>query len=138
MENLVPFRKGEDSRRQVGRKKGSLNMKTVMKTLLNEQATPDYIFSSGARERFRGMGDKTLLEAIALTLVNQSLCGNTQASNIILRELRKIEEKEPSSEFSRGIQDLIITVVNSREELEQLTAEREQLERSYNKYHIDC
>ena len=112
-------------------------MKTVIKTLLNEQATPDYIFSSGARERFRDMGDKTLLEAIALTLVNQSLCGNTQASNIILRELRKIEEKEPNSEFSRGIQDIKITVVNSREELEQLTAKQEQLERSHNKYHID-
>ena len=138
MENLVPFKKGEDYRRQVGRKKGSLNTRTIIKTLLNENATPDVIFSDETRERFKNMKDKTLLEVITLTLINQSLGGNTQASNIIFRELRKIEEKEPNPEgFFGDHQEMKITVVNSKEEIERLAAEREQLERSYRKYHID-
>ena len=37
-ENLVPFRKGEDSRRMRGRRKGSLNQTSVIKRMLDEKA----------------------------------------------------------------------------------------------------
>ena len=97
--NLVPFEKGYDPRRQIGRKKGSLNRRTIIKSLLNDDLSPDMIFSLPTRERIHCMSGKSYLEAITMTLINQSLDGNHQASNILLRELRKIDEEEPRMPF---------------------------------------
>lgn len=113
-ENLIPFKKGFDSRRQVGRKVGSLNRCTVIKTLLNNNISPDMIFSPTTKERLRGMSDRSYLEAITMTLINQSLDGSHQAANILLRELRKIDEEEPSAMFN-GANEIKIVVVNPDE-----------------------
>ncbi len=128
LDNLVPFRKGEDSRRQQGRKKGSLNRRTVIKQLLSDQITPELIFSQDTRERLKGMGDKTYLEALTMTLINQGLNGDSQASNILLRELRKLEDEEPKGAFFQDTTDLQITVISSGEELEQIEEARAQLD----------
>ena len=126
--NLIPFKNGEDRRRQIGRKKGSLNQRTVIKTILSEPMSPNMIFSPATRERLYNMRDKTYLEAITMTLVNQSLNGNHQASNILLRELRKAEEAEPKKSEIDEMRDIRITVVDSREEYERLEALRDSID----------
>ena len=109
--NLKPFNKGYDSRRQNGRKKDSLNRRTIIKSLLNDDLPPDMIFSPATKERVRGMNGKSYLEAITMTLINQSLDGDHQASNILLRELRKIDEEDPSTPYSER-KEIKILVIN--------------------------
>lgn len=130
-ENLVPFRRGNDPRRQRGRKKGSLNQGTVIKQLLAEEISPDLIFSPATRERLENMNGKTYLEAITMTLINQGLNGDSQASNILMRELRKTEDKEPKTMSAQEKQDIRITVVDSREEVDRLTELEERLKAKY-------
>lgn len=130
-ENLVPFRKGEDSRRMKGRRKGSINQASLIKQMLSENMDPDMIFSATVRGRFKNITGKTYMSAVTTTLINQSLEGNTQATNLLLRELRKYEEKETRGFFANNPHKIQFVTVNSREELERLDKIKKKLEDKY-------
>ena len=130
-ENLVPFRKGEDDRRMRGRRKGSLNQTSMIKRMLSENIAPEMIFSPTTRDRFKNARNSTYMKALTLTLINQGLNGDTQASNILLRELRKSEEKEPRAILSDAPPKIEIVAINSREEAERLDKIKRELEERY-------
>ena len=136
-ENLVPFRKGEDSRRMKGRRKGSLNQISIIKRMLDEEINPDMIFSADIRNRFDNITGKTYMSAIATTLINQSLEGNTQATNLLLRELRKYEEKETGQKFQDKPSQIQFVTINSRQEIERLDEIKKALEDKYGDSYED-
>lgn len=112
--NLKPFTGADDNRRQQGRKKGQINRKTAIRRLLEQEIDPKLLLGSENGEFLAGLKDKTYLEAIIFTLINQAINKDTRASDLLLRELRYVDDKNPpDSPFNR---DIVITVVNSSEE----------------------
>lgn len=130
-ENLVPFRKGEDSRRMRGRRKGSRNQTNIIKQMLSEGIDSNMLFSPSTREKFGGVKDITYMKALTLALINQGLDGDTQASNILFRELRKTEEKESKTFLPDEPMQIKIVTVSSREEAERLDRIGRELQERY-------
>lgn len=129
LDNLKPFTGADDPRRQNGRKKGSVNRRTVIRELLSSEVEPNLLFNKETQARFKDMKNKSYLEAVTLTLLNQALNGEAQASNILLRELRDIERGEVTSFVEQP--NIEITVVKSRDEIERLSALETRLKAKY-------
>jgi hypothetical protein len=125
--NLKPFKKGYDSRRQVGRKKGSINRKTAIKDILASDLELDMMFLPNARAAAEQLGgDKSVIEAITYSLVNQAMGGNPQAAHILLREKRHIEDKEPDeNSFFASREPITFEVVYTDEEQERMIRKAE-------------
>lgn len=127
--NLKPFTGANDPRRQNGRRKGQINRRTAIRSLLSQPVDPHLIIGEKAKENLTGLKDATYLDAILHTLANQALNNDTRASDIFLRELRHIEKEEPSEPLFR--QGFKIEVVQSRDEIERLEALKDELETKY-------
>lgn len=109
--NLKPFTGGSDPRRQNGRKKGQINRKTAIRKLLAQEIDPKLLLASNNGDYLDGLKGQTYLEAIIYTLINQAINRDTRASDLLLRELRYIDDKYlPESPFNR---DIKIEIVNS-------------------------
>ena len=114
--NLKPFIGGDDPRRQNGRKKGQINRKTAIKKLLEQEIDPKMLIVSNNGEFLEDLKDKTYIEAIIYTLINQAINKDVRASDLLLRELRYIDDKYPSNlAFNRDIKIEIVNPTPSTE-----------------------
>lgn len=133
LKNLKPFTGRNDPRRQNGRKKGQINRATVIRGLLQQEVDLNEIFTLAGREVAGRMRGKTYLECITLALMNRSLAGDTQASNIIFRELRDIEKNHPPERDPDYVPEPIsIQIVDGRETAERLEAVERRLRQEYD------
>lgn len=114
--NLKPFTGVDDPRRQNGRKKGQINRKTAIRKLLEQEIDPKLLLGSGDGEFLSGLKDKTYLEAIIFTLINQAINKDTRASDLLLRELRYVDDNDPAeSPFNRDIKIEVVNISSSPE-----------------------
>lgn len=67
--NLVPFKKGFDERRQIGRKVGSKNISTIVDDILNQDITE--IKSPEIKALINCQKSKTVKEAIINAIVKK-------------------------------------------------------------------
>ena len=98
-DNLKPFRKGFDERRQQGRKKGSINRKTAVKRLLEAPVSLELALDQTARTYCSELKDKTFLEVLNIALLNRSLAGDTRVATLLLNILADAEEGEPKPDM---------------------------------------
>ena len=116
LSNLKPFTGAGDDRRQNGRKKGQINRKTAIRKLLSQEINPKLLINSNNGEYLENLKGRTYLEAVIMTLINQALAKDTRASDLLLRELRYVDDEiPPDSPFNR---DIKIEIVNSTAEPE--------------------
>ena len=116
LSNLKPFTGADDDRRQNGRKKGQINRKTAIRKLLSQEINPRLLINSNNGEYLESLKGRTYLEAVIMTLINQALAKDTRASDLLLRELRYVDDEiPPDSPFNR---DIKIEIVNSAAEPE--------------------
>lgn len=129
MANLKPFTGADDPRRQNGRKKGQINRRTAIRNLLSQEIDPRLLLDDKAKEKAESLKGRTYFEAILHTLANQAISEDTRASDLLLRELRHVEQEDPVEQPLR--QGVKIEVVQSRDEIERLQALRDELEAKY-------
>lgn len=117
LKNLKPYKKGEFSKsRQVGRKMGSVNRKTLVKQLMESELDPSQLLGETALrigERAKG---KTVYEAILMSLVNGALNLDVKSANALLKLIDKIdteESRKPAWETDNRIE---IEIVNPPED----------------------
>lgn len=116
LSNLKPFTGADDDRRQNGRKKGQINRKTAIRKLLSQEINPKLLINSNNGEYLENLKGRTYLEAVIMTLINQALAKDTRASDLLLRELRYVDDEiPPDSPFNR---DIKIEIVNNTAEPE--------------------
>ena len=100
-QNLKPFAKGFDERRQVGRKPGSRNVGAFVKNLLNNDL-PDVIgVNSEVKKLLANSQSNTMVAAIVFTLYQKAIGGDIRASKLLLDYLEKAEW--PNFENAFGI-----------------------------------
>lgn len=94
IENLKPFQKGDDPRRQNGRKEGSKNISTIVKELLDSDL--DDISDPEIKKLIQKVNAKTAKEAIIYTVLKKSLGGDIKATEWLCSYLENVEsQKEP-------------------------------------------
>ncbi len=95
LKNLKPYKKGVYSpTRQVGRKPGSVNRKTMVKKLMESNLDTSQLLSETARRISEGAKGKTVYEAILLALVNGALNLDVKSANTLLKLIDKIDTEE--------------------------------------------
>lgn len=120
LRNLRPYQKGVYSpTRQVGRKKGSINRKTLVKQLMESKLDPEQLFSVNAREIGKKAKGKTVYEAILMALVNGALNLDVKSANTLLRLIDKIDTEEESKSTWDRRNKIEITIINP-EDLDDL------------------
>ncbi|MDR0590977.1 MAG: hypothetical protein LBG75_00165 [Candidatus Nomurabacteria bacterium] len=111
--NLKPFSKGYDSRRQRGRKKGSVNRKTVIQRILTGDIDPNMLLGSSAKRICEQIGNKSYLEALYFALLNLAMNGDAKAANTLLKELADAENKDPTDFYTDN--EIRIVVVEDKD-----------------------
>ena len=106
--NLIPFHKGYDSRRQNGRKAGSKNVSTVVKELLDLE--PSEITNDKIKSLVKKQNARTVKEAILSVAIIKSLNGDIRTTQWLFSYLDLAENIDQWGLFNGG--ELQITVVN--------------------------
>lgn len=107
LENLKPFQKGDDPRRQNGRKPGSKNISTIVKEILD--ADLDEISDSEIKKLVQKTNSRTVKEAIVHTIIRKSLTGDIKATDWVCSYLENIEsQSEPRFFDSKEIEIRIV------------------------------
>ena len=103
--NLVPFRKGFDERRQNGRKTGSKNISTIIDSILSQDITE--VKSPEIKALINRQKTRVVKEAIVSVMVKKALEGELKAAQWLVEMLP--EEKEvDNSYFNQPIEIHII------------------------------
>lgn len=98
-DNLIPFQKGNDPRRQVGRKKGSKNISTLIRDLLD--CDVEKIHDGEIRKLICKTNSRTAKEAIILAVLKKSLKGDIKATEWLCSYLENVEAQTEPSFFDR-------------------------------------
>lgn len=106
--NLIPFHKGYDSRRQNGRKAGSKNVSTVVKELLDLE--PSEITNDKIKSLVKKQNARSVKEAILSVAIIKSLNGDIRTTQWLFSYLDLAENINQLGLFNGG--EIQITVVN--------------------------
>ncbi|MBR2579216.1 MAG: hypothetical protein IKE41_03690 [Clostridia bacterium] len=109
-ENLIPFKKGFDSRRQNGRKPGSRNVSTIIKELLDSSL--EDISNARIRKLVEKSGSKTIKEAIILGVLEKSIKGDMKSVEWIFNYVDREELKDAPGFFDTN--EIKITIVDPK------------------------
>ncbi len=85
IDNLKPFKKGYDPRRQNGRKKGSKNTATLVKSILETELSE--VKSEKMRELIEQYSSRDVREAIIYAMVEKSLSGSIKSTEWLFKYL---------------------------------------------------
>ena len=108
-QNLNPFQKGYDPRRQKGRKEGSRNTSTVVKDLLETDL--EYIKNSQIRKLVEKYDSRTIREAIIGSMVEKALDGNLKTVQWLFDYMDK-DDLLANSPFTAN--RIVVEVVNPK------------------------
>lgn len=103
--NLVPFKKGFDERRQVGRKTGSKNISTIIDDVLNQGITE--VKSPELKALINRQKSRTVKEAIVYAIVKNALSGELKSAQWLVEMLPEEKEVE-NSYFNQPIEIHIV------------------------------
>lgn len=123
-DNLKPFKPGFDSRRQVGRKKGSVNRRTAVRELLENELSPKELLDPKAKLYYEHLKGKTGMDVLIAALYNMAVAGDTRAATLLLN----IKAEDEPSSFYDEPPVFEFRVVDSREEAEALERKKESAE----------
>ena len=113
-DNLMPFKKGFDERRQNGRKKGSKNISTLVRALL--ETNSEKLKSDSVKKLIQAHGSRTAKEAIILAVMQKALSGDIKATEWLFNYLDQQENSEGS--FFNG--DIKIEIIDPKRKNEDL------------------
>lgn len=113
-QNLIPFQKGYDSRRQNGRKKGSKNVSTIIKDLLETDFKK--IKNSSLKSKIEKQNSKTAKEAIISVIIQKALSGDIKSVEWLFSRIER-NEPEANNFFNSPIE---ITIVDPKNKTKQL------------------
>ncbi len=100
IDNLKPFKKGYDERRQIGRKAGSKNISTIVNELLTKDL--DDFSSEKIKKMIIKYDSRTVRDAILIKTIEQSLKGDLKSSQWLFSYLDLDEaNRTPQSFFSQ-------------------------------------
>lgn len=108
--NLIPFQKGYDSRRQNGRKTGSRNVSTVVKELLDLE--PSEITNDKIKSLVKKQNAKSVKEAILSVAIIKSLNGDIRTTQWLFSYLDIAENIDQLGLFNGG--EIQITVIDPK------------------------
>lgn len=108
-QNLNPFQKGHDPRRQKGRKKGSRNTATIIRDLLETDLK--YIKSSQIRKLVEKYDSRTIREAIVGSMAEKALDGNLKTVQWLFDYMDK-DDLLANSPFTAN--KIVVEVVNPK------------------------
>lgn len=112
-ENLVPFQKGYDERRQNGRKRGSKNVSTIVKEILETDF--EEIKSESLKNLIQKQNCRTAKEAIISAITQRALDGDLKSTEWIFKYIERDETKNKS--FFEG--PLQITIIDPKNKTEK-------------------
>lgn len=129
-QNLIPFAKGPDPRRQNGRKPGSKNIATLVKEMLD--ADLDSIPNSEIKKLLQNSNSKNAKEAIISALIIKTIKkSDPRTAELLFRYTEYTENPANKSVLDDG--KIEITIVEStlkqREQKALLEAERQEREK---------
>ena len=99
--NLIPFKKGFDERRQNGRKAGSKNISTIIEGVLNQDISE--VKNPEIKALINRQRSKVVKEAIINAMVKKALEGELKAAQWLVDMLPEEKEVE-NSYFSQPIE----------------------------------
>ena len=111
--NLVPFQKGYDERRQNGRKRGSKNISTIVKEILETDF--ENIESESLKKLIQKQNYRTAKEAIVSVITQKALEGDLKSAEWIFKYIDQ-DEAENRSFFEKPLQ---ITIVDPKNKVEE-------------------
>lgn len=109
--NLKPFTGKDDSRRQNGRKKGSKNMKTIMRELPDGAVDLSLPIDKTMREYLIRCNNATYAEAITLAMLIKAINGDTRAASLVFERMDDLGVDEDKGFFDKS--EIVFQVVPS-------------------------
>lgn len=109
--NLKPFTSGEDTRRQNGRKKGSKNIKTITRELLESDVDLSLPISDEFKNYLGSNGNRSYIEAITLAMIIKAINGDTRAASLIFDRSKELGVNDKESFFDKP--EIVFNVVPS-------------------------
>ena len=109
--NLVPFSGKNDPRRQNGRKKGSKNLSTIVRELLEGTVSLSEPFNDDIKPYLQN-SSTTYATAIAKSMITKAINGDVRAANWVL-ECESKAKPDPEESFF-GKSEIIFQVVPDR------------------------
>lgn len=97
LENLKPFQKGDDPRRQNGRKPGSKNISTLIKELLDSDL--ENISDSEIKKSIQKTNSRTAKEAIIHAVIKKSLDGDLKSTEWLCSYLDEASPQKQAGFF---------------------------------------
>ena len=91
--NLKPFTGANDPRRQNGRKKGSKNLSTIVRELLDEPINQNFI-DNKAITGLLGNSQATYSKALALAMIIKAINGDVRAATWVVSFIDDQSEEE--------------------------------------------
>ena len=113
LENLKPYRRGEYSpSRQIGRKKGSINRKTLLKQMMESKLDPNELLGDMAQRLGEKAKGKTVYEAIILALINGAMNLDVKSANTLIKLISKIDDEESHKPIWEKDNKIEIEIIN--------------------------
>lgn len=109
--NLKPFSGKDDSRRQNGRKRGSKNMKTIMRKFLDDNVDLSLPIDKTMRDHLSKHNDITYAEAITLAMLIKAINGDTRAASLMFERMDSLGINEDKGFFDKS--EIVFQVVPS-------------------------
>lgn len=128
-QNLIPFSKGPDPRRQNGRKPGSKNLTTLIKDMLD--ANIDDISNPQIRKLLQEYNSKNIKEAIVSALIIKSIKkSDPRIAELLFKYTEYTENPANKSVLDDGKIEITIVepTLKQREQKALLEAERKEKE----------
>ena len=113
-ENLKPFQKGEDPRRQNGRKVGSKNVSTIVRNLLESDLSK--INSNSVKNLIEKQNYRTAKEAIVSVMIEKALEGDLKSVEWLFKYI------DQDDNLNQGFfeKPLAITIIDPKHKTEKL------------------
>ena len=105
--NLKPFTGADDPRRQNGRKKGSKNVSTLVREMLNREIDFRLPIDESFKDIASNNASTTYMEAIVMSMIIKSLNGDVRATTWLSDQFTK--SPDPESIFQKS--EIIFQVV---------------------------
>lgn len=109
--NLKPFTSGDDARRQNGRKKGSKNIKTITRELLEGDVDLSLPLNAEIKTYLGNNGNRSYIEAITLAMIIKAINGDARAASLIFDRSKELGADEKDGFFDKP--EIVFNVVPS-------------------------
>lgn len=119
--NLKPFTGADDPRRQNGRKKGSKNVSTLVREMLNREIDFRLPIDESFKDIASNNASTTYMEAIVMSMIIKSLNGDVRATTWLSDQFTK--SPDPESIFQKS--EIIFQVVPSTAKKEAVMEDEE-------------